>query len=154
MHIRFEWIMASEPTRLQWKSDIHLKMFWRWCSSVKVVGVATCQSRQRTEGSWQTHPWWLCWSAKLEQQWYSLQEVVTCRYIETQLIKFNRYDEKFVVRTGVGCQKHPLIESGLHHNTKPTIECTPQLVAYATIKNYFIAIVFCWFETQLYNRIS
>ena len=49
----------------------------RWCSSVKVVGVATCQSRQRTEGSWQTHPWWLCWSAKIEQKWCSLQEVVT-----------------------------------------------------------------------------
>ena len=28
-------------------------------------------------------------------------------YEVTQFIKLNRYDEKFVVRTGVSCQKHP-----------------------------------------------
>ena len=30
----------------------------------------------------------------------------------TQVIKLNRYGEKFVVRTGVSCQKHPHTESG------------------------------------------
>ena len=54
-------------------------------------------------------------------------------HIVAQFVKLNRYDEKFVVRTGVSCQKHPHRIRGCTITPNPhfTLDCTWKIVVNA-----------------------